>query len=88
MITLVLNSEKRIVSAYLPDDPDETVIPEGCETVTVEDLPDTGLMNFRYVDGEFLYDPLISSESQKDDIERVVDHEFRLICLEAGIDGI
>lgn len=86
MITLILDSDKRIVSACLPEETGE--VAEGYEAVTVEDLPDTGLMNFRYVDGEFLYDPLISSESQKDDMERVVDHEFRLICLETGIDGI
>lgn len=90
MVTLVLDEDKRITSAYLTDDADaaSTVIPEGSTQIEVADLPDLGLMNFRYVDGEFLYDPLISSESQKDDMERVVDHEFRLICLETGIDGI
>lgn len=85
MITLVLDSEKRIVSAYLPDDPDETVIPEGCETVTVEQLPDEGLINFRYKDGEFSYDPLVMTESEKDSLEMNVDLELRLTMLELGM---
>lgn len=85
MITLVLNSEKRIVSAYLPDDPDETVIPEGCETVTIEQLPDEGLVNFRYENGEFLYEPLVMTESEKDSLEMDVDFELRLTMLELGM---
>lgn len=85
MITLVLNSEKRIVSAYLPDDPDETVIPEGCETVTIEQLPDEGLVNFKYENGEFLYEPLVMTESEKDSLEMDVDFELRLTMLELGM---
>lgn len=83
MITLVLDSDKRIASACLPEETGE--VAEGYEAVTVEDLPDTGLMNFRYVDGEFLYEPLIATESEKDSMETEVDHEYRLLVLEMGI---
>lgn len=87
MITLVLDEDKRIISAYLTDDADaaSTVIPEGSTQVEVADLPDTGLMNFRYIDGEFLYDPLVMTESEKDSLEMDVDFELRLTMLELGM---
>ena len=83
MITLILDSDKRIVSACLPEETGD--VAEGYEAVTVEDLPDTGLMNFRYVDGEFLYEPLVMTESEKDSLEMDVDFELRLTMLELGM---
>ena len=85
---IVLDKNKRIVGAYFTDDPtisefDKDV--NGVEEVGVERLPDVGLINFKYIDGEYVYDPLIMTETEKEILESSVDHEYRMMLLEMGL---
>lgn len=85
---IVLDKNKRIVGAYFTDDPtisefDKDV--NGVEEVGVERLPDVGLINFKYIDGEYVYDPLIMTETEKEILESSVDCEYRMMLLEMGL---
>lgn len=85
MVTLVLDSDKRIVSIHFPDEPNELEL-ENVEEITVDSLPDLSLVNYKYIDGNYIYDPIIMTESEKDSMETSVDHEFRIMMLEIGVD--
>ena len=86
-VKIVLDKDKRIVGAYYIDDPKATEFDKdvgGVEEVGVERLPDVGLINFKYIDGEYVYDPLIMTETEKEILESSVDHEYRMMLLEMG----
>ena len=51
MYALNLNEEKRILSATFEEYASE-------DMVKVETLPDGNLSDYKYIDGEFVYDPL------------------------------
>lgn len=57
----------------------------------VEELPGGDIYEYRYVDGEFIHDPLPEPEPvevvspQADTDAMIVDHEYRLTLLELGL---
>ena len=85
MYSLNLDADNRILSAC--------VCLEGLEYANVVDtLPDGDVSDYRYVDGEYVYDPLPKPEptpaeptAESDMQEMIIDHEYRLTLLELGI---
>lgn len=85
MYSLNLDADNRILSAC--------VCLEGLEyTNVVDTLPDGDVSDYRYVDGEYVYDPLPKPEptpaeptAESDMQEMIIDHEYRLTLLELGI---
>jgi hypothetical protein len=84
---LNLADDGRILSATYPQ-----FAPE--DAVKVEALPegeDVNIADYRYQDGEFIYDPLPVEEveetpSPQDDTDAMlIDHEYRLTMLELGL---
>lgn len=81
---LNLDTDGRILSAtyeeYAPAD-----------AVLVDELPEGDIYEYRYVDGEYVHDPLPEPEivveptAQDDTDAMLVDHELRLTMLELGI---
>lgn len=62
------------------------------DAVLVDALPDGDITDYRYVDGEYLYDPLpepepVEPEPSTEEIllEIAADHEERLCMMELGI---
>ncbi len=58
----------------------------------VDSFPDGDVSEYRYVDGEFIHDPLPKPEpepaeptAEEDTLSMLVDHEERLINLELGL---
>lgn len=55
----------------------------------VATLPEGDLYDYKYVDGEFIYDPLPKPEPEPkpsaEALEMVVDHECRITLLELGV---
>lgn len=57
----------------------------------VATLPEGDLYDYKYVDGEFIYDPLPKPEpepkpsAEAEALEMVVDHECRITLLELGV---
>ena len=58
----------------------------------VDSFPDGDVTEYRYVDGEFIHDPLPKPEpsepeptAEEDALAMLVDHEERLISLELGL---
>lgn len=58
----------------------------------VDSFPDGDVSEYRYVDGEFIHDPLPKPEpgepeptAEEDALAMLVDHEERLISLELGL---
>lgn len=85
MFALNLSEDGRILSATLPE-----YAPES--QPRVETLPEGDISDYRYVNGEFVYDPLPKSEDtdstptlQEDTDSMLVDHEYRLTLLELGL---
>lgn len=85
MFVLSLNEDNRILYATYPE-----FAPE--DATIVEALPDGDISDYRYVNGEFVYDPLPKSEEidstptpQDDTDSMLVDHEYRLVMLELGL---
>lgn len=84
MYSLNLDADNRILSAC--------VCLEGLEyTNVVDTLPDGDVSDYRYVDGEYVYDPLPKPEptpaeptAESDMQEMIIDHEYRLTLLELG----
>lgn len=60
------------------------------DAISIEDYPqeikDGGSYNYRYVDGEWIFDPIKGEPTEADDIvSLLIDHEYRLTLLELGI---
>lgn len=55
----------------------------------VATLPEGDLYDYKYVDSEFIYDPLPKPEpkpsAEAEALEMVVDHECRITLLELGV---
>ena len=58
----------------------------------VETLPEGDVSDYRYVDGEYIYDPLPEPEepepeptAEDDMMEMLIDQEYRLTLLELGV---
>lgn len=55
----------------------------------VATLPEGDLYDYKYVDSEFIYDPLPKPEpkpsAETEALEMVVDHECRITLLELGV---
>lgn len=58
----------------------------------VDEIPEGDVADYRYVDGEFVHDPLPEPEvpevqptAQDDTDAMLVDHEYRLTILELGL---
>ena len=59
------------------------------DAVLVDALPEGSLADYRYVDGQYLWEPLPEPEeipTAQDDTDAIlVDHEYRLTLLELGL---
>lgn len=61
------------------------------DAVQVDALPDGDISEYRYIDGEFIHDPLPKPEADntpteaEDTAAMLIDHEYRLTLLELGI---
>lgn len=83
---LTLAADGRILSVTYPQ-----YAPIG--TALVGELPDGNVSEYRYIDGDFVYDPLPVEEVeevenidlQADTDAMLVDHEYRLTMLELGL---
>lgn len=84
---LNLGEDGRILSAWV-------VLPNGNYDgmPIVNELPEGNVADYRYVDGEYIYDPLSEPEvpetkptAQDDTDAMLVDHEYRLTLLELGL---
>ena len=85
MYALNLDTDGRILSATF-----EKYAPP--EQPRVETLPDGDVLDYRYVDGGYVHDPLPVPEPQpaeptaEEDLQAMaVDHEYRLTLLELGL---
>lgn len=57
------------------------------DAVLVDDFPDGNVADYRYVNGEYVYDPIPASEDEKvpTDAERIADLEEALAMLLSGV---
>lgn len=62
------------------------------EAIIVDTLPDGNVTDYKYIKGEYVYDPLPKPEPQpteptveEDTLSMLVDHEERIINLELGL---
>ena len=89
MFELRLEDNNRIVYAHNQPSDDAEIL--------VEDIPED-VLNYRYVDGAFIYDPRpepepgpyapTPQEQREMDIDALtIDHEIRLSMLEIGLNG-
>lgn len=58
----------------------------------VDTLPDNDITDYKYINSEYVYDPLPNPEPQpteptveEDTLSMIVDHEYRLTLLELGV---
>lgn len=57
----------------------------------VEVLPDGDITDYKYINNEYVYDPLpvaVTAEeatAEEDTLSMIVDHEYRLTMLELGV---
>ena len=63
---------------------------EGIEyAVVVESFPDGDVGDYKYINGEYVHDPLPTPEEtptvEEDTLSMLVDHEERIINLELGL---
>ena len=63
---------------------------EGIEyDVVVESFPDGDVGDYKYINGEYVHDPLPKPEktptAEEDALSMIVDHEYRLTLLELGV---
>ena len=86
LCALVLDSENRIMD-FIP----ASGAPEKYPKVDETTLPKGEVHNYKYVGGEYVYDPLPKPEPtpaepsvESDMQEMIVDHEYRLTLLELG----
>lgn len=85
MYALNLDTENRILSVC------ECV--EGMEyDIVIESFPDDNVRDYKYINGEFIHDPLPTPEPtaqeptvEEDTLSMLVDHEERIINLELGL---
>ena len=81
---LNLNTDGRILSATY-----ETYAAAGMPIV--ETLPDADITDYKYINNEYVYDPLpvaVTAEeatAEGDTLSMIVDHEYRLTMLELGV---
>ena len=83
---LNLDEDGRILSATY-----ETYAIAGMPVVDA--LPDGDIIDYKYIDGSYIYDPLPKPElpepaeptAETEALEMVVDHECRIALLEAGV---
>nr|DAU75655.1 MAG TPA: hypothetical protein [Caudoviricetes sp.] len=57
--------------------------------IAVEAFPDGNVRDYKYINGEFIHDPLPKPEkeptAEEDALSMIVDHEYRLTLLELGV---
>lgn len=63
---------------------------EGIEyDVVVESFPDGDVGDYKYINGEYIHDPLPKPEKEptveEDTLSMLVDHEERIIMMELGL---
>lgn len=63
---------------------------EGIEyNVVVEAFPDGNVGDYKYINGEYVHDPLpkpaAEPTAEEDALSMIVDHEYRLTLLELGV---
>lgn len=80
--SLNLDTDGRILSAG------ECI--EGIEyNVVVEAFPDGNVGDYKYINGEYVHDPLPKPEKEptveEDTLSMLVDHEERIIMMELGL---
>ena len=82
---LNLDEDSRILSATY-----ETYAVPGMPLV--ETLPDSDITDYKYINSEYVYDPLPKPEPQpeepsveEDTLSMLVEHEERIIMLELGL---
>lgn len=81
---LTLDDDNRIVSAV-----PQRYAPDGA--IIVDKLPDGDVAEYRYVDGEYIHDPLPTVEVEPVQsteellLEMAADHEYRLCLIELGV---
>jgi hypothetical protein len=56
----------------------------------VETLPDNDIADYKYINNEYVYDPLpepgaAEPSAEEDALSMIVDHEYRLTILELGV---
>ena len=87
MYALNLNEEKRILSACI-------VLENGIYTdmPIVETLPEGNIVDYLYVNGEYVYSPLPEPEEPEHEpteaeitLDLLADHEYRLCMIELGM---
>lgn len=83
MYALLLDTDGRILSIM-----DERYKTES--TPVIEDYPqevkDGDPYHYRYVDGEWIFDPLRREPTEEEDLASLlIDHEYRLTLLELGV---
>lgn len=81
MLVLNLDEDKRILSAW-----DKLPGADYGDRPIVDALPDGNLYGYRYVDGEYIYDPLPTdeTENQPTNEERIAALEAQLAAYEAA----
>lgn len=87
MYALNLGEGERILSACVKLNNQEYV-----GMVYVDKLPEGDIINYKYVDGDYIYDPLPKPEPitpeptiEEDMQALIIDHEYRLTLIELGI---
>lgn len=88
-IVLSLNEESRITSTcYMLPNGNYDGLP------IVDSLPDGDILDYLYINGEFIYDPIpvvdieeIEHTAQDDTDAMLIDHEYRLTMLELGLNA-
>lgn len=85
MYVLNLDEDKRILSAW-----DKLPGANYGDRPIVDALPDGNLYEYRYVDGEFIHDPLpaIEEETKLTQEERITALEEALTAIEEGIASV
>ena len=63
---------------------------EGIEyDVVVESFPNANVGDYKYINGEYVHDPLPKSEKEptveEDTLSMLIDHEERIIMMELGL---
>ena len=51
--------------------------------IEVTALPEGGVSDYKYINNEYVYDPIISPEDDRDTM--AVDHEYRITMIELGL---
>lgn len=82
MYAITLNEENRILRATTDEFKSDT-------DILVEALPEGDISDYKYVNSQYVHDPLPKPEkeptAEEDALSMIVDHEYRLTLLELGV---